>query len=100
MVRQDDSPFYGIARLTGALAIPEPIQARMLEDIVAALRHVYPDLTAEVAAIHKINTEPWCPDGALARWGKWESTKRKAIVAACGLYGVPPAGLSFTVNGC
>ncbi len=99
MVRQEDSPFYGVVRLTGALAIPESIQARMLEDIVEALRHIYPDLRAEAAAIDKILSEPWCPDGVLARLAKWSFTKRKALHAACERYNVPHAGLGITVNG-
>jgi hypothetical protein len=99
MERQEDSPFYGVVRLTGALAIPESIQARMLEDIVEALRHVYPDLSAEAAAIDKIRTEPWCPDGVLARLAKWSATKRKALHAACERYKVPQAGLGILVTG-
>ena len=99
MVKQEDSPFYGDVRLTGALAIPEPIQARMLDDIVEALVHVYPDLSAEAAAILKIRTEPWCPDGVLARLAKWNATKRKALHAACESYNVPHAGLGSLVNG-
>lgn len=86
-------------RLTGALAVPTGVQAALLDAARDEMLKVYPDLSAEAAAIHKIRTEPWCPTGVLARLAKWERTKRNAIEAACGLYGVPPAGLSFTVGG-
>lgn len=86
-------------RLTGALAVPMGIQAALLDAAREEMVKVYSDLADEAAAIHKIRTEPWCPDGALARLGKWESTKRKAIEAVCDRHGVPLAGLNFTVNG-
>lgn len=85
--------------LTGAGGVPAWAKYRLMDALGAEMLKTYDDLADEAAAIDKILTEPWCPSGALARQGKWESTKRKALEAACARMGVSPVGLDFTING-
>lgn len=96
----EEGAFYGDVRLTGALAISEPLQARLLADIVEGMRQKYPDLGAEAAAVRKILSEPWCPDGVLARIAAWNMNKRNILRRACDRLGLPHAGLSVEINGC
>lgn len=100
MVRQEDPPYYVVIRLTGALAIPEMVRSQLVSLVTQDLRQKYPELGAEAEAIRKILSEPWCPDGVVARVVAWNMNKRNILRRACDRLGLPHAGLGIEVDGC